>query len=446
MKTKMISITDKLLSSLALLVITMSVAVAGPYGYDLHNVLSPRAAGMAGTSIAGDHSGPVEAVFGNPANLADFQGGTNFTFGATLYYPEAIAKHTQGNNPILGGAVPNYRTRSQAEAYAVPQIAVTQDLAGIGIPVVLGMGLSAVSGIGVDYRQNDQTLGAGAEFISLGINTGVGYEVNPQLDIGAAITVTYAMIEAGLAGTSAQSHDYGIRATAGADYAITPQTSVGFYAQTEQRHSWSDAILLTPDDPIANPNAIANASYSKLEIEQPRNFALGIAHELNSDMRVMADVIYKDWSNAEFWGRLYHDQTAVSLGAEMDRGPMTFRVGYGYANDPTRGRVDGDALEGNTGVCTGAPGIGVCLPLTGAGGQQTWRYIQALEAPVIYRHRVTAGMTWNGFLAPFLTLDAHVAHQIKETRDYDYAHAGSDDITRLDVRSYHAGFALTWGF
>ena len=100
------------------------------------------------------------AVFGNPANLADFQGGTNFTFGATLYYPEVIVRHDVGTmrgptNDVLGGAIGPIHTKSRAEPYAVPQIAVTQDLAGVGVPVVLGAGLSVVSGIGVDYRGAD---------------------------------------------------------------------------------------------------------------------------------------------------------------------------------------------------------------------------------------------------------------------------------------------------
>ena len=32
---------------------------------------------------------------------------------------------------------------SQADVYAVPTVAVTQDLTGLGIPVVLGVGVSA---------------------------------------------------------------------------------------------------------------------------------------------------------------------------------------------------------------------------------------------------------------------------------------------------------------
>ena len=50
--------------------------------------------------------------------------------------------------------------------YAVPTIAVTQDLTGLGIPVVLGVGVSATSGIGVDYKYHSNTLGAAAELIN----------------------------------------------------------------------------------------------------------------------------------------------------------------------------------------------------------------------------------------------------------------------------------------
>ena len=45
-----------------------------------------------------------------------------------------------------------FDSTSKADVYAVPTVAVTQDLSGLGIPVVLGVGVSATSGIGVDYK------------------------------------------------------------------------------------------------------------------------------------------------------------------------------------------------------------------------------------------------------------------------------------------------------
>jgi hypothetical protein len=61
-------------------------AIAGPHGFDLHNVLNGASASMAGTSIAHTED-PVSAVFGNPATLAQYFGGTHFMFGATFYQP-----------------------------------------------------------------------------------------------------------------------------------------------------------------------------------------------------------------------------------------------------------------------------------------------------------------------------------------------------------------------
>ena len=50
-------------------------AIAGPHGFDLHNVLNGASASFAGTSIAHTED-PVSAVFGNPATLAQYFGGT----------------------------------------------------------------------------------------------------------------------------------------------------------------------------------------------------------------------------------------------------------------------------------------------------------------------------------------------------------------------------------
>ena len=261
MKIQTFMNTSKVLITPMLVLFSMA-AMAGPYGFDLHSVLAPKAAGMAGTTLAGDSGGPVEAVFGNPANLVDFragpgnENGANFTFGATFYYPEAVLTHENtgynggaGNLDNVADVLSNgdYKTRSQAELYTVPQIAFTQDLAGVGIPVVLGLGFSVVSGIGVDYRDEDDTNGLGAEMIALGVNAGFGYKLLDNLDVGFAATISYSTLEAGFAGTDAQGHDYGIRYTLGADYALTDHTNIALQYQTELQHSWDDAVLLSND-------------------------------------------------------------------------------------------------------------------------------------------------------------------------------------------------------
>ncbi|MBT4654725.1 MAG: hypothetical protein HOI56_05710, partial [Gammaproteobacteria bacterium] len=127
---------------------------------------------MAGTSIAHVED-PVSAVFGNPATLTTYYGGTNFMFGATFYMPRAEMRHDGSAGYAVGEAASlvnitaggagranavsgyySFNATSKADVYAVPTVAVTQDLTGLGIPVVLGVGVSATSGIGVDYKHN----------------------------------------------------------------------------------------------------------------------------------------------------------------------------------------------------------------------------------------------------------------------------------------------------
>jgi|TARA_B110000879_G_scaffold39713_1_gene55729 long-chain fatty acid transport protein len=419
--------------------LSSTAAFAGPYGFDLHNVLSPKAASMAGTTIAGEGSGPVEAVYGNPANLTDLKGGTNFTFGATLYYPEVHAKH---DGSVTGaGSESAYDTTSSTQVFTIPQIAVTQDLAALGVPLVFGAGLSVVSGIGVDWRDNPNALGAAAEYVVFGINSGIGYSVNEQLDLGAALTISYATLEAGVAGSSAQSHDYGFRGTLGADYHPTAKTDIGFYYQTQLSHTF-DNMMQLKNGVRAGAGVIANVddrsfNHEDVTVTQPSNYALGVSHQVTDQLRIASDFIYKEWSEAKFWDNFYEDQQVVSLGVEYKtKGPLTLRAGYGWASDPTDEITKGKTLEGFNALCTGI-GKGTCFSLD---SPQVWNWLQAMETPVIYKHRITTGFSYEGFLAPFITLDVHAAYQLPQKREYQ----GSG--TTLDVRSYHGGFALTWKF
>ena len=323
----------------------------------------------------------------------------------------------------------HFDVRSNAEAYPVSQIAVTQDISGVvGMPIVLGVGLSATSGIGVHYRREAATLGAAAEFIILGINTGFSYQVSDKLDLGFALTTSYAMLEAGLGGTSGQGHDIGFRGTFGADYHINDSTDIGFYYQTEREHTWQDFILLSP---TAN---VADAHFRSLTVDQPANYAMGISHQINSQLRVAADFIYKDWDKAAFWKEFYKDQKVYSLGVEYQVNAITWRAGYGYADDPTREISQATNIEGFSHICAGIPavGAGTCIEVNGP----ALEYVQAMETPLIYKHRLTVGMTYDGFLA----LDLHAAYQFREKREYELSG------TSADVKSWHAGFALNWKF
>ena len=472
-------------------------AIAGPHGFDLHNVLNGAAASFAGTSIAHTED-PVSAVFGNPATLAQYFGGTHFMFGATFYMPRAQMVHDGSAGyavgevaslvDISGGAAGSaaasyaFDSRSAADVYAVPQVAVTQDLSGLGIPVVLGVGVTATNGIGVDYRHTSNSLGAGAELINLGVNAGIGMKMSDTLDVGVAMTITYAMLEAGLTGTVGQVHDIGFRGTLGARKHMG-NTTIGMYYQTEMEHQY-DNLWVTSNHGFNAPVTSTITTYpcngdrvgkiegvcrQDVEIEHPWNLGIGISHSLDDSTVVMLDVTHKKWSEAKFFNEFYDDQNVISIGVQKTMGNLKLRAGYGYADDPLLSTVKvGNHVKTIGGV--NVIGQSYTSPMYGL----FMSYAQAMETPVIYKHRVAVGLGVESFLGvPFLSLDAHAAVQLEEDKCFGSGQAGQStstgyhnnatigtalagglaargcaatDHSKAIVSSFHLGGGLTWAF
>ena len=63
-----------------------------------------------------------------------------------------------------------------------------------------------------------------AELINLGVNAGIGMKMSDTLDVGVSMTITYAMLEAGLTGSGGMTHDIGFRGTLGARKSMGPMT------------------------------------------------------------------------------------------------------------------------------------------------------------------------------------------------------------------------------
>ncbi len=429
---------NRLALSTALLAATSTSVMAGPYGYDLHNVLAPVSGSMAGTSIAKPLDN-VSAVFGNPAGLSEFRG-TEFTFGATWYKPSAVLEHTGAVTGLVGGGA--FKQSNRNEGYLVPQIAVTQDLRGLGIPGTLGAGVTATNGIGVEYRKDPNAIGASAELIVIGANFGLSWDLTQNLTIGAAATTTYSMLDLGLISTSAQTHDIAFKGSLGMTYKLPHATQIGMFYHSELRQDFDDIIQVSPS------GSGADGAMTNLIIEQPRTLGVGISNEMYMDgnLYLAADVMYKNYANADFWQDVYTDQWIFSMGAQLTQGPWEFRAGYGYADDPSRENVQGLSQLAN--VCAGLPASCAAIPAQGALGINVTEYLQAAQAQVIYRHRVSVGAGYKGFLAPFLDLDMHAAYQLEEDRDYGDSPGGllSGKHTNSEVSSWHAGFALTWHF
>ena len=290
--------------------------------------------------------------------------------------------------------------------------------------------MTAVSGIGVEFRHVEETLGLGAEFIVLGANFSLGWELNEQVSIGGAATVTYAYLDLGLAGTSGVTHDTGMRGTLGLTYEdIVPGTRLGMFYMTELQHVFDDMVAVPDFEVDADRDALegygrqGKVRYASVPIEEPRTVGIGISNEtfMDGNLLVAADIMWKNWEEADFWGDVYEDQWIYSVGAQMKMGNWRFRAGYGYADDPTD--RDADHIKALPYVCSSATSCNV-IPVGSANdnvlhlGQSVLEYLQASQTEVIYRHRATVGVGYMGFLAPFLNIDGHIGVQFKERNHY----------------------------
>jgi hypothetical protein len=195
-----------------------------------------------------------------------------------------------------------------------------------------------------------------------------------------------------------------------------------------------------------------------------------MAMDMGNGMLVMADFTHKAWSDARFFNEFYDDQNVVSIGIQKTMGNLKLRAGYGYADDPLLSQVTvGQEVASIGGVNTN--GAAYTSPMYGL----FMSYFQAMETPVIYKHRIALGLGVESFLGvPFLSLDSHVAIQLEEDKCFGSGQAGmtdgyggangvhgislfaaaggvghgctANDHTKATVSSFHLGGALTWAF
>lgn len=409
--------------ALAITALSAPLAQAGTFGTDLNNNMLPATGGMGGASVARTVEGAA-AVFGNPANLTQYNEGTTFSFGATFFQPKLEAQH---DGSVTGTP---WSGRSNADKYLIPTIAVTQSLAGVGLDkAVLGLGLTAQSGIGSDFRGVPGSLDPDGELILFMANVGGAYKVTDNLSLGAMATIGNGYFQASLSNDTASAHNFGIRATVGATYDYGA-TSFGAYYRSPLKIHYKDYISNG-----GVPTSPGGSTFWSNYVEQPQEFAVGVSNSslMDGNLLLSGDVIYKDWSGSDFYKDFYRDQTVFALGAQLTTGKAKWRLGYSYARDPIKRNLDLSGtligIGGNTTI--GAPGGGL-VPVTGA----VVEYFQATNAAAVWQNTVTAGLGYQ--LLPNLAVDTHVAF----TLDKDQQIAG----TKVEASAWQAGFGLTWAF
>lgn len=395
-----------LLGLVLILVLNCGSAKAQVFGIELHNNLMPASGGMAGASISRPQD-LQSAINANAATLRQFQG-TQFSFGGA--WADAQYRVSQAAPLPLLGVTP-FSATSDTPGALLGNIGVTQQLDDFGLPATLGLGLLANAGAGVDFRDVPASAGTSAQYLALDLTTAVGMDLTEQLSAGASFTLGTSFLDGPFVDLGGMTPAYGVRFSAGANYELSDDTSLGVYWQSKKNLEFDNAALL--------PGGAA----VDVKFDHPMNVGFGIANSsfLEGRLLLAADALYKIHSEADFLKAIYDNQWAFQFGSQYsatDR--MKLRLGYGYNENPMR-----DASPVSIGGVTLADGVPAV------------RYVQAQFAPIT-QHRITAGIGLSNVM-PGIDFDLFAGYAFKA----DDTFAG----TSVELsNNYWVGFGTTWRF
>jgi long-chain fatty acid transport protein len=399
-----------LLASIVLVVTSLMLsasAVAQVYGIELHNSVMPASGAMGGASLSRPQD-LQSAINGNPATTTQFDG-TTFAFGGAFVEPTYnISQATP--LPLLG--VSTYSGKSDTPAVLVPNIGVLRQSELMGMPITAGLGFMTNAGLGVDFRPISASNGTISSYQALDLITSLGAEVYDGLSLGTSFTLGTSILDGPFVASSSSASDYSPRFTIGANYELGGGTSVGAFWQSKKSFTFENVARFN-SGPLAG-------QFQDLDLDHPSNFGLGVANRCLLDGRLLlaADVLFKQYSEADFWQSIYGDQWVLQLGGQYLVGQhLKLRMGYAYNEDPTLGMVPGT--------------IGGVIPV---GGIPAVQYIEGQFAS-ISEHRLTGGFGLQE-VVPNVDFDLTAGGMFENTKSFGN--------TTASVKGYWLAFGFTY--
>ncbi|SDG01333.1 long-chain fatty acid transport protein [Limimonas halophila] len=413
------------LAGMAGIGLTALQANASPRGSEFDASLGPASGGMEGVAVAR----PVDSIgmlFSNPATLGQATTEHEFLLGGTFVSPDLDAS---GQPTELDGSAPDndpsppltgqFDGESDLDASVAPNAAAIQRFSE---DLVAGMGISAISGLGGDFRNVSGLPNLVSDLKIFGANFGVAYDVTDRLTLGAVGTLGIGQLQMGLTNSSGTVNNFGVGGTGGMTFDAGP-VILGAAYKSELDITY-DNVLQTGQD-----------SFSDLKLEQPREVQAGIATSdaLLADTLIAAEFRWKNWSDADGYSSVWDDQFLGSLGAQhrIGSGPgaVTLRTGYTYSSDIVKDAGDlGNSFGGVSQVS--APNSPNSLPVTPT-------FLQLAQTTIT-----------DGYWSQSVSLGFGV--QILEGLRFDlhgsYGFDGEEEIGRFEADGsiWQLGGGLTW--
>jgi long-chain fatty acid transport protein len=311
----------------------MTLAIAGPaYATNGMKVIGigPIQNSMGGASV-GLPLDTATAIT-NPAGLPELP--KRFDISATCFSPDV-----------------SYKAHSSAGMITHDNSTISSDLGHCIMPTTglagpldektsIGIGVSGVCGMGVDYKSNLYNNVTRTDYKFMKIAPAAARRFDDKLSLGIALNLDYALMEYEAGPTTQVSHNngqaYGIGFTTGALYKVTDKISVGLAYESKQ--NFSDFSFNT------------TGGKDKLSLDQPQNITAGVGIRPTDKFRIAFDVAWIDWpqtmgknkpeytensSGAAPWNMNWNEQYVYKVGFEYDLNEkVKLRAGYNYGKKP----------------------------------------------------------------------------------------------------------------
>ncbi len=348
--------------------------------------LGAESRAMGGTGVAMNMG--TDSVFRNPSWLADIKG-TEAMFGGTLFMPDVTG--TNGN-------ASGQSASSQADISLIPEVS---HAGRINENIAYGVGMFGVSGMGVDYRNEDPNKGLASmrtSFQFLRFVPSLAYKQD-NLRIGAGVTLAYGALDMSAVMPSnpndpstaqqrggGMSDTFGYGAQIGVGYSITPEVTTGLYYQTQVNTTY-DAIMDFNMDGV----------YDDLKLSQPAEYGIGFGYE-RENFKATIDYRKILWSSADGYDSFgWEDQSIYALGLAYRMDKLTLRGGYNYAKSP----IDGVNFKGATVAGTPYPASSIA-------------FFNIMGFPAISNEHITTGIGYE--FSKMIGIDMAYVYSPKEIK------------------------------
>jgi long-chain fatty acid transport protein len=260
-------------------------------------------------------------------------------FGATYFMSDVEARNGNANNEWAS---------SKADKSLIPSVShasrISKDWA-------YGIGMFGVSGMGADYRGEEQSKGLASmrtTFQYLRMVPSLAYKKD-NLRLGAGLTFAYGALNLSAVLPSnpsdrdsymqrggGMSDDFGFGFQLGASYSFSPNIDIGAYYQSSVDTEYENVFDFNMD-----------GVYDDLKLSQPAEYGIGVGYK-KYPYRTSIEVRNILWSQADGYDAFgWDDQTVIAFGGGYYIQPkLELRLGYSYANSPIDSNFDSATIGG----------------------------------------------------------------------------------------------------